>query len=99
MRLPLQIGNILLATSVAWARVEAGAHYPSDVLAGAALGRFLSATVHDSFLNLPKDKTYGFGVFPLKGGAMAGLYFTLSPSAVHQSGFIYRSLMANDPNR
>jgi hypothetical protein len=32
----------------------------------------------------------------LKGGVMAGLYFTLNPSTVHQSSFIYRSLMAND---
>jgi hypothetical protein len=98
VKIPLKVVNILLGSGVAWARVEAQAHFPSDVLAGAALGNFLSATVHDSFLNLPKDKGYGFGVFPLRRGAMAGLYFTLHPSAVHQSSFIYRSSMANDPN-
>ena len=96
VKVPLKVVNILLGSTVAWARVEAQAHYPSDVLAGAALGNFLSATVHDSFLNLPKDKTYGFSISPLKGGVMAGLYFTLHPSAVHQSSFIYRSSMAND---
>lgn len=30
----------IAAIGCAWARVEAGAHYPSDVLAGAALGNF-----------------------------------------------------------
>jgi membrane-associated phospholipid phosphatase len=99
VKIPLKVVNILLGTGVAWARVEAGAHFPSDVLAGAAIGNFLSATVHDSFLNLPKDKTYGFSIFPLKGGVMAELCFILNPSAIHQSSFIYRSSMANDPNR
>jgi membrane-associated phospholipid phosphatase len=96
VRIPLKVVNILMGTGVAWARVEAGAHFPSDVLAGAAIGNFLSVTVHDAFLNLPKDKGYGFSVSPLKGGVMAGLYFTLNPGAVHQSSFIYRSLMANE---
>ena len=96
VKIPLKIANILLGTTVAWARVEAQAHFPSDVLAGAALGNFLSITVHDSFLNLPKEKTYGFNVSPLKHGVMAGLYFTLNPSAVHQSSFIYRNPMTND---
>lgn len=96
VRIPLKVVNILLGSTVAWARVEAQAHYPSDVLAGAALGNFLSATVHDSFLNLPKEKTYGFSISPLKGGVMAGLYFTLHPGAIRQSSAIYRSSMAND---
>lgn len=33
-----------------WARVEAGEHYPSDVLAGAALGNFLGQFVHEGFM-------------------------------------------------
>jgi membrane-associated phospholipid phosphatase len=96
VKVSLKVVNILLGSGVAWARVEAQAHFPSDVLAGAALGNFLSATVHDSFLNLPKDKGYGFSIAPLNRGVMAGLYFTLHPGAVHQSRFIYQSLMAND---
>jgi hypothetical protein len=36
--------------ATAWARIEAGAHYPTDVLAGAALGNFVSLFVHDAFL-------------------------------------------------
>ena len=98
VKIPLKVVNILLGSSVAWARVEAQAHFPSDVLAGAALGNFLSTTVHDGFINLPKDKTYSFGIFPTKGGVMAELYFALHPSAIRQSSFIYRSAMANDPN-
>jgi membrane-associated phospholipid phosphatase len=56
IRLPLQIGNIVIATGVAWTRVEAGAHYPSDVLAGAAIGHFLSAFIYDAFMGLPEQK-------------------------------------------
>lgn len=41
-----------LVAGTAWARVEAGKHYPSDVLAGAALGHFLGAFVNDAFLGL-----------------------------------------------
>jgi membrane-associated phospholipid phosphatase len=99
VKIPLKVVNILLGTSIAWARVEAQAHFPSDVLAGAALGNFLSATVHDSFLNLPKDKTYGFGIFPAKGGVMAQLYFTFQSRAIHQSSAIYRSSMTNERSR
>jgi membrane-associated phospholipid phosphatase len=95
VRLPLQIGNILLATSVAWARVEARDHYPSDVLVGAALGHFLSAFIHDAFLGLSKDKWF-LVISPLKRGAMAELRFALQPSATHQSSAIYRSSMTND---
>jgi hypothetical protein len=48
-RLPIQVGNIVVSTFTAWARVEAQKHYPSDVLAGAALGYFLTAFIHDAF--------------------------------------------------
>lgn len=39
-----------LAAATAWARVEARMHYPSDVLAGAALAHFLSLFFHNAFL-------------------------------------------------
>ena len=39
-----------LAAGTAWARVEAGQHYPTDVLAGAALGNFIAILIHDAFL-------------------------------------------------
>ncbi len=42
--------NWSLATGVAWARVEGQAHYPSDVLAGMALGHFVTGTLNDFFM-------------------------------------------------
>lgn len=50
VRLGLGVGVEALAAGTAWARVEAGAHFPTDVLAGAAVGRFVSLLVHDAFL-------------------------------------------------
>ena len=73
VRVPMQVANILLATSVGWARVEAGKHFPSDVLAGAALGHFLSAFIHDAFMGLPRDNRLSFDVLPSKHGVMIGL--------------------------
>lgn len=46
----LTAGMTTLAAGTAWARVEAGAHYPTDVLAGAALGGFVGVLVHDAVL-------------------------------------------------
>ena len=48
----LRISAKTLAAGTAWARVEAGKHYPTDVLAGAAIGHFLTAVIHDSFMGL-----------------------------------------------
>ncbi len=50
------IGLGLLATGTAWARVEAKKHYPSDVLAGMAIGHFFSAFVNDAFLGLDNSR-------------------------------------------
>lgn len=47
-----RVGLYTFATGTAWARVEAKVHYPVDVLAGAALGNFLSRFIHDAFLGL-----------------------------------------------
>jgi hypothetical protein len=46
----LQASFGALAVASAWSRLEAGAHYPSDVLAGLALGHFLSVFVNDAFV-------------------------------------------------
>ena len=40
----------LTAAGVAWARVEGGVHYPSDVLFGAALGNFIGLLIYDAFI-------------------------------------------------
>ena len=44
-----------------WARIEAGAHFPSDTLLGAALGNFVASFVNDAFLG-PVGSTARFGV-------------------------------------
>lgn len=45
-----------IAAGTAWARVEAKKHYPSDVLAGIAIGHFLSAFINDAFLGIDKSR-------------------------------------------
>ena len=69
----IKAGNLVIASGVAWARVEARRHYPSDVLAGAALAHFLTAFIHDAFLNLSEDDDVDFTVLPVEGGAAVGL--------------------------
>ena len=39
-----------LGAASAWSRVEAGSHYPSDALAGWAVGHFWGPFIHDAFL-------------------------------------------------
>ena len=68
VRPALEIANTVVAAGVGWARVEAGKHYPSDVLFGAALGHFLSAFIHDAFMNLPQDSKVDFDFFPVEDG-------------------------------
>lgn len=46
------IGLGLVTLGTAWARVEAKKHYPSDVLAGMALGHFISSFMNDAFLGI-----------------------------------------------
>ncbi|MBP8305477.1 MAG: phosphatase PAP2 family protein [Phycisphaerae bacterium] len=64
-----QITNLALAGTVAWARVEGKAHYPSDVLAGAALGHFLTAFLHDAFMNLSEGSPVQVALVGLGDGA------------------------------
>lgn len=42
-----------IAAGTSWARVEARQHYPSDVLAGFALGHFVGAFFSEAFLKSP----------------------------------------------
>jgi len=69
LRAPLQITSTVLASGVGWARIEAHKHHPSDVLFGAALGHFVTAFLHDAFLNLPEDGRFDFTVFSDSHGA------------------------------
>lgn len=45
-----------------WARVEGLRHYPSDVLAGYALGNFLGIFIHDAFINPQYQEHFQVGV-------------------------------------
>ncbi len=75
VKVPLKIANILLASTTAWSRVEAGDHFPSDVLVGAALGHFISAFTYDAFMGLPERRGFLFNISPLKRGATVGLTY------------------------
>ncbi|MCG8470691.1 MAG: phosphatase PAP2 family protein [Desulfobacterales bacterium] len=45
-----QFSSMSIAGLTSWARVEGGIHYPSDVLAGYALGNFIGAFLNDAFI-------------------------------------------------
>jgi membrane-associated phospholipid phosphatase len=75
-KIPLQVGNVILSTADAWARIEGKNHFPSDVLAGAALGHFLSAFIHDAFLGLPEREGFAVSITPVRGGAIGQLSFS-----------------------
>lgn len=57
-------GLVGLTAGTAWARVEGGKHFPSDVLAGIALGHFLGAFLNDAFLGLERPVDCGVMIGP-----------------------------------
>jgi membrane-associated phospholipid phosphatase len=73
--LTLRGGFLVLATGTAWARVEAKRHYPSDVLAGAAIGNFVARFIHDAFLgvDLRTPPPVDVLVAPSRDGFLVGL--------------------------
>jgi membrane-associated phospholipid phosphatase len=64
LRTSIKTGNLIAASGSAWARVEGNRHYPSDVLAGACLGNFVTTFIHDAFMNLPEDESFSFYIEP-----------------------------------
>lgn len=64
----LRAGFLALPYATGWARVEADQHYPSDVLAGIALGNFISAFFNDAFIGEESARWATFGIEPSKGG-------------------------------
>lgn len=54
-RTAARAGLVGAAVLTGWARVEAGAHYPADVLAGVALGNFMAHFANEALLGLPRD--------------------------------------------
>jgi membrane-associated phospholipid phosphatase len=66
-----QIGLCALTAATAWARVEANFHYPSDVLAGIAIGHFFGAFLTDAFLGLDNPRNAVVLIEPSREGAIA----------------------------
>jgi hypothetical protein len=62
-KIALNTGLYTMLGAVAWGRVEAGCHYPSDVLAGISQAYFISSVINDSFMGLDSKS---------KGGPMVG---------------------------
>jgi len=75
IKYPLQIGNVLMASGTAWARIEGAQHFPSDVLAGAAIGHFFSAVIHDVFLGISPSRRVQLIVEPSKEETMVYIVF------------------------
>jgi membrane-associated phospholipid phosphatase len=70
-RIAANVGIDATVFGTAWARVEAGAHYPSDVLFGMALGNFFARFATDAFLGA--DSRDSIAVTPTDGGARIDL--------------------------
>jgi len=70
LRTTLEIGAGAMTAGTAWARVEAGRHYPSDVLVGIALGNFMGAFFTEAFLGLESGARFSFSAAPVRGGAL-----------------------------
>jgi hypothetical protein len=60
----LQVGFATLTAATAWSRLEAKQHYPSDVLAGIALGHFLGAFINDAFLGAEDPQKISLALNP-----------------------------------
>jgi membrane-associated phospholipid phosphatase len=69
----LRVGLASVTAGTAWARVEAGRHFPSDVLAGIALGHFLGAFFNDAFVGAGEGDRFALAVEPSREGVMLSL--------------------------
>jgi len=67
-RTTLDAGFDLLTAGTAWARVEAGAHFPSDTLFSFALGSFVSRVFDRTFLEAGAAPRVSLNVEPLPHG-------------------------------
>jgi hypothetical protein len=67
------IGIVGMSAGEGWGRVEAQAHYPSDVLVGYALGHFFSAFINDAFLGIDNEKSPLLTIEPSRKGMWVGM--------------------------
>jgi membrane-associated phospholipid phosphatase len=72
----LVYGLDALTLGTAWARVEAGAHYPSDTLVSIALGNFSANFFKNAFMGAASERQQQVAVVPSHGGFM--LHWQLS---------------------
>jgi len=70
-----QVGLGALTVATAWARVEANQHYPSDVLAGMALGHFFGAFFTDAFIGIDDPRNLTILFEPARDGIAATVRF------------------------
>lgn len=63
--------NTTLAAGVMWARVEAKAHYTTDVLMGYSVGNFISGFIFDSLMNLEPEENISLYPNEYKGMTFA----------------------------
>ncbi len=68
-----QVAFTGIAAATAWARVEAKQHYPSDVLAGAAIGHFFGVFLTDLLLGPVHSTVITPVIQPAPGGFVASL--------------------------
>ena len=68
LRLTADIGIDAVTLGTAWARVEAGWHYPSDTLVGMALGTFVASFATRAFL--PETSKDSLALAATDGGAL-----------------------------
>jgi len=73
-RRAFDVGLVMLTAGTSWARIEAGKHYPSDVLVGMALGNFFAAFINDAFLGTSPDDRRGVVIEALPGGVALRFY-------------------------
>lgn len=70
-----RLGLGALTAATAWARVEANQHYPSDVLAGIAIGHFFGAFFTDAFFGIDNPRNTLVLFEPSRNGAVATVRF------------------------
>jgi len=68
-RIAADTGLAAMTLGTAWARIEAGYHYPSDTLVGMALGNFLAAFFNDAFLGLDDSSVASLSLQTVPDGA------------------------------
>jgi membrane-associated phospholipid phosphatase len=69
-RRTLVVGLDAVTVATAWARVEAGAHYPSDTLFSIALGNFSANFFKNAFMGPDDSRRQDISVTPTDGGGL-----------------------------